>query len=1047
MTYTQEIAFIDPKIADFESLVSGLRADVEAIVLSEVEPAIPQIARNLSTRRGLDAIHLIAHGQPGEVSFTAGALSFETINGETAALSEFGAALAADGALLIWACQSGAGESGAAFVDILAKRTGARVAAATGIVGAQTKGGTWILDRGLAEGRPPLTAEAMAAYAGVMATFTGGSGDDRADATNGTLTGFGGGTSTELQDGVGDTFIAGSGADTIIAGSGDDTINIANGQFVAGKSIDGGADSGSGTRDRMVLTNASTVNFTVGTVTNVETLTGSTGNDNVTMSASQLAGFSTIDLGAGTDVLNVVASGDISSLGTPTISVETGNLTGTTGTDTVTLSGAQLDAILNGTGTINLNTGSGDTIALTSTSTDLNTRGATDASILGVEAISATGAAAGVTITLSGQSEAFAITGSGQADTITGGSGADTIVAGGGDDTITGGSGADTIAAGAGDDTINIANGQFVAGESIDGGADSGSGTRDLMVLTNATTVNFTVGTVTNVETLTGSTGNDNVTMSASQLAGFATIDLGAGTDVLNVVASGNISALAIPTVTNVETGNLTGTTGTDTVTLSGAQLDAILNGTGTINLNTGSGDTIALTSTSTDLNTRGATDASILGVEAISATGAAAGVTITLSGQSEAFAITGSGQADTITGGSGADTIVAGGGDDTITGGSGADTIAAGAGDDTINIANGQFVAGESIDGGADSGSGTRDLMVLTNASTVNFTVGTVTNVETLTGSTGNDNVTMSASQLAGFSTIDLGAGTDVLNVVASGNISALATPTVTNVETGNLTGTTGTDTVTLSGAQLDAILNGTGTINLNTGSGDTIALTSTSTDLNTRGATDASILGVEAISATGAAAGVTITLSGQSEAFAITGSGQADTITGGSGADTIVAGGGDDTITGGSGADTIAAGAGDDTINIANGQFVAGESIDGGADSGSGTRDLMVLTNASTVNFTVGTVTNVETLTGSTGNDNVTMSASQLAGFSHDRSRRRHGRAECCCQRQHLGARYTDGHECRDRQSYRHDRNRYGYPERCSARRHPERYGHDQS
>ncbi len=186
-----------------------------------------------------------------------------------------------------------------------------------------------------------------------------------------------------------------------------------------------------------------------------------------------------------------------------------------------------------------------------------------------------------MTITLSGQSEAFAITGSGQADTITGGSGADTIVAGGGDDTITGGSGADTIAAGAGDDTINIANGQFVAGESIDGGADSGSGTRDRMVLTNTTTVNFTVGTVTNVETLTGSTGNDNVTMSASQLAGFATIDLGAGTDVLNVVASGNISALAIPTVTNVETGNLTGTTGTDTVTLSGAQLDAILNGSG----------------------------------------------------------------------------------------------------------------------------------------------------------------------------------------------------------------------------------------------------------------------------------------------------------------------------------------------------------------------------------------------------------------------------------------------------------------------------------
>ena len=259
---------------------------------------------------------------------------------------------------------------------------------------------------------------------------------------------------------------AGSGADTIVAGSGDDTINIANGQFVAGESIEGGANSASGTRDRIVLTNATTVNFSVGTVSGIETLTGSTGNDTVTMTASQLAGFSTIDLGGGTDVLNVLASGDISALGTPTVSnVETGNLTGTTGNRYGDAERRSARRHPRRRGTINLGAGTGDTINLTSTSADLNTLGATNASIQGVEAISAAGAAAGVTITLSGQTEAFTITGSGQADTITGGSAADTIIAGSGDDTITGGSGADTIVAGSGDDTINIANGQFVAGE------------------------------------------------------------------------------------------------------------------------------------------------------------------------------------------------------------------------------------------------------------------------------------------------------------------------------------------------------------------------------------------------------------------------------------------------------------------------------------------------------------------------------------------------------------------------------------------------------
>ena len=143
------------------------------------------------------------------------------------------------------------------------------------------------------------------------------------------------------------------------------------------------------------------------------------------------------------------------------------------------------------------------------------------------------------------------------------------------------------------------------------------------------------------------------------------------------------------------------------------------------------------------------------------------------------------------------------------------------------------------------------------------------------------------------------------MLNVVASGNISALATPAISNVETGNLTGTSGTDTVTLTGAQLDAILIGAGTINLGAGTGDTINLTSTSADLNTLGATNNSIQGVEAISAAGAAAGVTITLGGQTEAFTITGSNQADTITGGSAADTIVGGRGG-RLNGGAGNDT---------------------------------------------------------------------------------------------------------------------------------------------
>ena len=107
-----------------------------------------------------------------------------------------------------------------------------------------------------------------------------------------------------------------------------------------------------------------------------------------------------------------------------------------------------------------------------------------------------------------------------------------------------------------------------------------------------------------------------------------------------------------------IDTGNLIGTSATDSITLTGTQLNAILTGSARINLGSGTGDTTRPDVNSSELNTLGATDASIQGVEAISAATAGAGVAITLSGQTEAFSITGSANTDTITGDAGADTV-----------------------------------------------------------------------------------------------------------------------------------------------------------------------------------------------------------------------------------------------------------------------------------------------------------------------------------------------------------------------------------------------------
>ena len=292
-----------------------------------------------------------------------------------------------------------------------------------------------------------------------MTTFTGTEGNDRADATIDVLSGFTGGTLSQLRDQTGDTISGGGGHDTIVAGIGND--------LIAG--------------------------------------------------------------GAGDDLLNGGFDGD------DTIDGGSGN-----------------DAIFAGDGNDWLTGGDGN-------------------------------------------------------DLMDGGDDRDTIFAGIGNDSIAGGAGVDNLDGGAGDDIFDLANGDFDAGESIQGAEDSGSGTRDEIVLTIPTTVDFSLGTVSGVETLSGSSGNDTVTMSAKQWAGFSYwIDLDDGTDVLNIVASGDISTLAGPSIGQIETGNLTGTTGDDTVTLRGDQLDAIIIGAGTINLGDGY-DTINLTSTSDDLNALGA--------------------------------------------------------------------------------------------------------------------------------------------------------------------------------------------------------------------------------------------------------------------------------------------------------------------------------------------------------------------------------------------------------------------------------------------------------
>jgi len=132
----REIAFIDPAISHLDSFVAGLRPGIEMVLLSREGHAVSEIAAALEGRAGLDAIHIVAHGAPGELRFGTGPLNIKTINDHRAELAEIGDALSRDGTLLLWSCETGAGWQGACFVEALERATGAEIAAAQGKIGA-----------------------------------------------------------------------------------------------------------------------------------------------------------------------------------------------------------------------------------------------------------------------------------------------------------------------------------------------------------------------------------------------------------------------------------------------------------------------------------------------------------------------------------------------------------------------------------------------------------------------------------------------------------------------------------------------------------------------------------------------------------------------------------------------------------------------------------------------------------------------------------------------------------------------------------------------
>src|SRR5450830_1065055 len=177
-TYSS-VLFLDASVANADVLAAGVADDVLIVKLASWRDGVEQIATVLRHYQGLDSIQIVSHGAAGQLQLGNTVLDSLHLEQYQAAVREWGAALSADGDLLLFGCDVAAGVSGQSFVDALAFVSGADVAASTDLTGVH---GNWDLEyhSGAIEAASALTQAAQQAYQGDLALVNNGN--------NGTIT-------------------------------------------------------------------------------------------------------------------------------------------------------------------------------------------------------------------------------------------------------------------------------------------------------------------------------------------------------------------------------------------------------------------------------------------------------------------------------------------------------------------------------------------------------------------------------------------------------------------------------------------------------------------------------------------------------------------------------------------------------------------------------------------------------------------------------------------------------------------------------------------
>ena len=146
----REVLFVDKSVEGYESIVADFVAtrDVDVFFINDQSSGFEQIANHLEGRSGIEAIHIVSHGNDAQLNLGNSVVTQEDLAGQhTSELVRIGQSLTEFGDILIYGCDLASTVEGEAFISELSSITNADVAASDDLTGSALEGGDWDLEK------------------------------------------------------------------------------------------------------------------------------------------------------------------------------------------------------------------------------------------------------------------------------------------------------------------------------------------------------------------------------------------------------------------------------------------------------------------------------------------------------------------------------------------------------------------------------------------------------------------------------------------------------------------------------------------------------------------------------------------------------------------------------------------------------------------------------------------------------------------------------------------------------------------------------------